>query len=87
MSQYPARYLDPKTDFGFKHIFSHADLLRSFVNAILPPRDRVEELTYVDTNVLGDNPEGRTVIYDLRCLTADGRTLVVEIQRLPQPYF
>ena len=85
--KYPARYIDPKTDYGFKHLFSHKSILRAFVNAVLPTRDRVADLDYLSTEVLGDNPAGRIVIYDLRCRTADGRTFIVELQRLPQPYF
>lgn len=85
--KYPARYIDPKTDYGFKLIFSHEPVLRAFVNAVLPPDDRVEHLEYLNTEVIGDNPTGRVVIYDLRCRTADGRTVIIEVQRLPQPYF
>ena len=35
------RYLDPKSDLTFKKIFgNHPDLLKSFLNAILPlPED------------------------------------------------
>ena len=83
----PARYIDPKTDYGFKLIFSHKPILRSFVNAVLPAADRVVDFEYIGTEVLGGNPAGRIVIYDLRCLTTDGRTIIVELQRLPQPYF
>lgn len=81
------KYIDPKTDFGFKLIFAHRAIMLSFINAILPKADRVVDFEYTSTEVIGDNPVGRIVIYDLRCLTSDGRTIIVEVQRLPQPYF
>lgn len=32
-----SRYLDPKIDLAFKRVFGqHADLLKSFLNAVLP---------------------------------------------------
>ena len=32
-----AKYLDPKADLTFKKVFGeHADLLKSFLNALLP---------------------------------------------------
>jgi hypothetical protein len=44
------RYLDPKNDLIFKKIFGHhPDLLKSFLNAVLPlPEDCViEKITYL----------------------------------------
>ncbi len=83
----PTRYIDPKTDFGFKRIFGHEELLVSFLNTILPPPDRISRLEYLNTEVIGHGAAGRVVIYDLRCRTEDGRQIIVEFQRLPQPYF
>ena len=81
------RYIDPTTDYGFKRLFSDEAILRSCLNAILPTEDAVRSLEYVNQEVLGDNPEGRVVIFDLHCTTRDGRTIIVEMQRLPQPYY
>ena len=81
------RYIDPKTDYGFKLIFGHHDILLAFINTVLPKADAVKRLTYASTEVVGHGPAGRVVIYDLRCVTEDGRTIIVEVQRLPQPFF
>ncbi|MDR0711701.1 MAG: Rpn family recombination-promoting nuclease/putative transposase, partial [Prevotellaceae bacterium] len=36
-----ARYLDPKNDLTFKRIFGeHPDLLKSFLNALMPLEER-----------------------------------------------
>ena len=81
------RYIDPKVDFGFKRIFGNADVLVAFLNVILPTADRIARIEYLNTVVVGDSPASRMIIYDLRCRTEDGRTIIVEFQRLPQPYF
>ena len=85
--RYAGRYADPITDYGFKKLFADVDLLLAFINVVLAGADRVTEVVHVSTEVIGDGVATRTVIYDLRCRTADGRTIIVEVQRLPQPYF
>ena len=36
----PSRYLDPKIDLAFKRVFGeHKNLLKSFLNALLPLAD------------------------------------------------
>ena len=89
MAYYPniKRYIDPTTDYGFKRLFENKQILIGFLNAVLPPHDTVADLSYLNQEVIGGNPEGRVVIFDLHCLTQDGRTIIVEMQRLPQPYF
>ncbi|MCW8167327.1 hypothetical protein D8B22_21455, partial [Verminephrobacter aporrectodeae subsp. tuberculatae] len=42
-------YLDPKIDLVFKRIFSRADLLLDFLNAVLPLDAPIESLTYLPT--------------------------------------
>ena len=85
--RYAGRYADPITDYGFKKLFGNIDLLLAFVNVVLAGAERVGEIVHVNTEIKGDGVATRTVIYDLRCRTTDGRTIIVEVQRLPQPYF
>lgn len=43
------RYLDPKADLTFKHVFGeHPDLVISLLNALLPlnPRHEIREIEY-----------------------------------------
>ncbi len=84
---YAGRYADPITDFGFKRMFAGHATLIAFINAVLPAKDRVTAISYLRTDVIGDGVATRTVVYDLRCVTADGRTIIIEVQRLAQPYF
>ncbi len=84
---YAGRYADPITDFGFKRMFAGHATLIAFINAVLPVKDKVTAISYLHTEMIGDGVATRTVVYDLRCVTADGRTVIVEVQRLAQPYF
>ena len=44
----PSRFLDPKTDVVFKKIFgNNIDLIKSFLNSILPIPEPIESLEYL----------------------------------------
>ncbi|MEI6416216.1 MAG: Rpn family recombination-promoting nuclease/putative transposase [Verrucomicrobiota bacterium] len=78
-----ARYLDPKNDLVFKKIFGHhPELLKSFLNAILPlPQDCViESLTYIPTENVPEIPALKYSIVDVRCCDNHGRYFIVEMQ-------
>lgn len=78
-----ARFLNPKADVVFKKIFGcHANLLRSFLNAMMPlPEgrviDRIEYLTPEQVPVI---PEFKRTIVDVKCFDQDGRHFIVEMQ-------
>lgn len=80
------RYIDPKTDFGFKFIFSGAapsrEILTKFLNDLLDGRRYIRELTYGPTEHLGDTAEQKKVIFDLRCRVEDGAEIIIEMQRM-----
>ena len=84
------RYLDPKNDFAFKKIFGHhADLLKSFLNAILPlPEDCIiEHLTYLTPESVPDIDGFKYTIVDVRCYDNHGRHFIVEMQMQKVKYF
>ena len=65
-----ARYLDPKSDLTFKKIFgNHPDLLKSFLNAVLPlPEDcLIETLSYLSPENVPRTPIAKYSIVDVRC--------------------
>ncbi len=77
------RYLDPKSDFVFKKIFGqHPELLKSFLNAILPlPEDCIiESLHYLTTENVPEIPVLKYSIVDVRCSDNHGRHFIVEMQ-------
>ncbi len=78
-----ARYLDPKNDLVFKKIFGeHPDLLKSFLNALLPlPPDRlIEEIAYLPAEHVPEIPGFKYTLVDVRCRDAQGRYFIVEMQ-------
>ena len=77
------RYLDPKNDFAFKKVFGHhPDLLKSFLNAILPLPDGcvIESLTYLVSEGVPELENFKNSIVDVRCKDNHGRYFIVEMQ-------
>ena len=70
------RYLDPKADLTFKHVFGeHPDLVISLLNALLPlkPRHEIREIEYLPAELVPENPLRKNSIVDVRCRDAEGR--------------
>ena len=62
------RYINPYTDFGFKKIFGsdmNKDLLISFLNALLDGKERIENLTYLNVEHLGNAELDRKAVFDV----------------------
>ena len=80
----PERYLDPKNDLTFKKVFGeHAELLRSFLNAVLPLDGReIVHLEYLPPELVPDIPIHKNTIVDVRCKDENGRVFIVEMQMI-----
>ena len=79
------RYLDPKADLTFKHVFGeHPDLVISLLNALLPlnPRHEIREIEYLPAELVPENPLRKNSIVDVRCRDAEGRQFIVEMQMI-----
>lgn len=84
-----ARYINPFTDFGFKHLFgseSNKKFLISFLNSILPDQ-QIADLTYKNVERQGISEVERKVIFDLHCENEKGEKFIVELQRAKQEFF
>ena len=78
-----SRYLDPKTDMVFKKIFGqHPDLLKSFLNAVLPlPADGlIISLEYLPSEQVPVIPAFKYTVVDVQCTDQQGRVFIVEMQ-------
>lgn len=78
-----SRYLDPKADIVFKKIFGqHPDLLKSFLNSVLPlPEDGlIETLEYLSNEEVPVIPAFKSTIVDVKCQDQQGRSFIVEMQ-------
>ena len=85
-----AKYLNPFTDFGFKKIFGEEaskPLLVDFLNALLPEENQISDLTFKNTEQLGQTDADRKAIYDIYCENAKGEKFIVELQKAKQNYF
>lgn len=84
------KYINPFTDFGFKKLFGsepNKDLLIDFLNQVLPGKHKIQELTYWQTERLGNSEADRKAIFDLYCVGANGERFIVEMQKSKQNFF
>ncbi|XCN74237.1 MAG: Rpn family recombination-promoting nuclease/putative transposase [Candidatus Electrothrix aestuarii] len=84
------RYINLFTDYGFKKVFGeepNKDLLIAFLNELLGERDRVQDLTYLNSERMGKTARERSAVFDLYCTNEQGEKFIVEIQRVKQKFF
>ena len=77
------KYIDPFTDFGFKHIFGKEEnkrFLMSFLNDLLDIDDEIVDMEYRNLEQLGLNIIDRKAIFDVFC-TDTNNTLVKKTQK------
>ncbi len=87
-----SRYINFYTDFAFKKIFgteANKDLLISFLNGLFDLNDdeAIEDVTYLNSEQLGENAFDRRAIYDVYCRTSKGDRFIVEMQKAQQDNF
>lgn len=79
-----ARYIDPKTDFGFKRLFAQEDskdILKQFLFDTLLLTHPIQELTYIPNEQLPQAADERVGVYDVYCTDVIGQRFIVEMQR------
>ena len=84
------KYIDPFTDFGFKHIFGNEEnkhFLISFLNDLLDIDDKIVDLKYRNLEKLGLNIVDRRAVFDVYCTDEKNNSFIVELQRSKQKYF
>ena len=77
------KYCDPRYDVTFKKVFGqHAELLLSFLNALLPLKgDQViEGIEYLTPEMIPEIPNAKFSVVDVQCEDKAGRKFVVEMQ-------
>lgn len=90
MIQTTKRFIDPLSDFGFKHIFgseSNKDVLINFLNQLFKGQKEIKDLTYGPTEHPGDNKEAKKVFFDFLCTGGNGEQFIIEMQRAEQKNF
>jgi predicted transposase/invertase (TIGR01784 family) len=82
------RYLDLKSDFGFKHLFANPankDLLLSLLNALLP--DKAISDVQLSPTEYKYHQDTNKIFFDLSCTGKQGEIFIIEMQRKSQHYF
>jgi predicted transposase/invertase (TIGR01784 family) len=82
--------LNPRVDFAFKKLFGseeNSDILKSFVNAVLPPDDQVTTLELKNPYTLKDFATDKMSILDIRAVDTSGRTITIEMQITDQLHY
>jgi len=74
------------TDYMFKRVYGNKDVLLTFLNMILTDID-VADLEYQSTEALGNSPNERKAIYDIKCRSKEGEIFIVEMQLARQKHF
>jgi predicted transposase/invertase (TIGR01784 family) len=84
------KYISLLTDFGFKRVFGtepNKAILIDFLNTLLPDYHCIKDLTFKNTEKLGNTPIDRKAIFDIYCQAENGDRFIVEIQKAKQNFF
>ncbi len=84
------RYISLLTDFGFKRIFGtkpNKDLLVDFLNSLFNGEQVVKDVTFLNSEHVGDVHTDRKAIFDVYCENEHGEKFIVEMQNAYQTYF
>ena len=84
------RYISLLTDFGFKRIFGtkpNKDLLIDFLNSLFNGEQVVKDVTFLNSEYVGDVHTDRKAIFDVYCENEKGEKFIVEMQNAYQTYF
>ena len=90
MRQTEERYISLLTDFGFKRIFGsdiNKDLLIDFLNSLFNGEQVVKNVTYLNSEHVGDVYAESKAIFDVYCENEHGEKFIVEMQNAYQTYF
>ena len=90
MRQTEERYISLLTDFGFKRIFGtvpNKDLLIDFLNSLFNGEQVIRDVTFLNSEHVGDVFAERKAIFDVYCENEHGEKFIVEMQNAYQTYF
>ena len=90
MQPKPGRFIDPLSDFGFKHLFGNEpnkDILIDFLNELFKGQKEIVDLTYNPTEYSGDKAEYKKIFFDLLCTGSNQEQFIIEMQRAEQRNF
>ena len=77
-----ARFIDPRVDWAFKRIFGSEDTkecLITFLNGLFEDELVIKDVTFAKTEKLGLRPDDRGVVFDVYCITDEGKHVIVQL--------
>ena len=77
-----ARFIDPRVDWAFKRIFGSEDTkecLITFLNGLFEDELVIKDVTFAKTEKLGLRPDDRGVVFDVYCITNEGKHVIVQL--------
>lgn len=85
-----AEFINPRVDWAFKRIFGSEDTkecLITFLNGLFAGEFEIKDVKFVPVEQTKTNEDERGVVFDVKCITSDGRHVIVEMQKKSQEYF
>ena len=85
-----AEYINPRVDWAFKRIFGTEDTkecLITFLNGVFEGEFVIKDVKFLKTEQTRHQKRERGVIFDVACVTDEGRHIIVEMQKKEQRYF
>jgi predicted transposase/invertase (TIGR01784 family) len=82
--------LNPRVDFAFKKLFGseeNLDILKAFINAVLPEEDQVASLKLKNPYTLKSFAKDKLSILDIKAIDTHGRHLTIEMQITDQLHY
>jgi len=82
--------INPRVDLAFKKLFGseeNKDLLKSLLNAILPPHEQLAELELKNPYNLADYIDGKLSILDIKAVDEKGKWYDIEMQVEPLKHY
>ena len=90
MSEKTNRYIDPLTDFGFKHFFGtelNKKILLKFLNAVFEGKKLIEEVIFMPVEIDRDNLQRTGHLSDLLCKEKNGKQFTVLLRKIERGSF
>ena len=84
----PQKYVNPMIDVAFKYLFGtekNKHLLKELLENVF--KRKILDITYDNTEQIGDTLENRSAYFDVVCKATDGPDFIVECQVRTQTYF
>ena len=84
------KFINPRVDWAFKRIFGSDDTkecLITFLNGVFEGEFIIKDVKHLKTEQTRHQKRERGVIFDVACVTDEGRHIIVEMQKKEQRYF